>query len=228
MDNFKSIKELREDERPRERLVSNGAGSLSDSELIAILLGTGTNKKSAIDIGREILENYGDLNNLISCDLSQFKRIKGIGTAKAVTLAATFEVARRIKAKPYNQKYVITSPNDLANYFIPKFRGLMKEEFYVIILNSSNQIIRETLISSGLLNASLVHPREVFRLAITENAASIILIHNHPTGNINPSKEDISITNQLVESGKLIDIKVLDHLIIAGEDYYSFAKNGLI
>jgi len=226
--NYKAIRDWHDDEKPRERLAKHGAATLSDSELVAILIGSGTTKKSAIDLAREILDSLGGISNLITCDYSRFIQFKGIGPAKAITLAAAFELNKRIVLNPSDSKKALKSPEDVAGYYISKFRGLMTEEFYVLLLNTSNQVYRETIISTGSLNASIVHPREVFKLAITESAASIILLHNHPSGNPNPSKEDIKITKQLVEAGKHIDIKVIDHLIIAGNTYYSFLGNGLL
>jgi DNA repair protein RadC len=225
---FKSIKDWRSDERPRERLLRNGASSLSDSELIAILIGNGTKNKSAVDLGRELLEKYNTITDLAKCDLIQFTKISGIGPAKAITLAATFELNKRLKSAPFDELRVMRTPDDITDYYISKYRGIMQEQFRVLLLNSSNQIFKEVLISTGSLNASIVHPREVFREAITNSSASIVLLHNHPSGNPYPSKEDIAITKQLKESGKIIAIEVIDHIIIAGDKYYSFAKNGLL
>lgn len=224
----KSIKDWRSDERPRERLATNGAKSLTDAELLAIIIRSGSANNSALDIARNMLEKHGSLTHLATCDFSEFKHFKGLGSAKAVTLAAVFEISKRVEAEPFSERTIIRSPEDVANFFISRLKTERREVFIVVMLNSSNQIIRYVNISEGSLNASVVHPREVFRLAIAETAASIILIHNHPSGNPEPSKEDISITRQLVETGKVIDIKVMDHLIIAGENYTSFTKRGLI
>lgn len=225
---YKAIREWRIDDRPRERLMKHGAETLSDAELLAILITSGTKGFSAIDAARMLLQSHENLTNLSSCDYSQFKQIKGIGSAKAVTLAAAFEISKRIKIPNFDNKEIIKTPDAIAEAYIPKFQGLKKEIFLILLLNSSNQIFREVKISEGSLNASIVHPREVFRIAITESAASIILMHNHPSGNQAPSKEDMNITKQLVESGKLLNIRVLDHLIIAGENFYSFAREGFI
>ncbi len=205
----------------------NGAESLSDAELIAILIRTGSRSQSAVDLARLLLDKFGNLNNLCNRDISEFK-LKGIGMVKSVTLSAAFELSKRIKSSPFNDKKIIKSPDDLANYYIPRLNGARIESFRVLILNSANQIIREKIISEGSLNSSIVHPREVFRFAITESGAAIMLMHNHPSGNPEPSDEDIKITRQLVEAGKLIGIKVLDHLIIAGDNFTSFARRGLI
>ncbi len=221
---YKSIKEWRPDDRPREKLVKNGAASLSDAELIAIIIRAGTKKYSAIDVARDLLDLSGSLSKLASCDISEIQKIKGIGRSKAVQIAAVFELVRRVQAEPFDPSRIIRSPEDIANYYIPKLRNLRQESFWVLILNTSNQVTRDIKISEGTLNASLVHPREVFRIAIAESAASIILLHNHPSGNPNPSNDDIAITKKLVQTGEIIDIKVLDHLIIAGDTYTSLKK----
>lgn len=225
---YKPIKEWRVDERPRERLMKNGASSLSDSELLAILISSGTKNLSALDLAKILLDRFHSLRELASRDVSELKSIKGIGLAKAITLAAAFEISRRIQASGFDENPTFRSPQDVANYFIPILRDVKQERFYVVLLNSSNRITRVKLVTEGTLNASLVHPREVFRYAITETAASIILVHNHPSGNTTPSEEDINMTNKLVEASKFIDIPILDHLIIAGDRYTSFAQLGYL
>ena len=224
----RSIKDWRPDEQPRERLMKYGPKVLSDSELLAIILRTGTKSKSARDMGGQLLDKFGNFSNLERCSVGQLSSVKGIGPAKAVTLAAVFEIAARIITAPFDERKIIRSPQDVADFYIPRFRSLQVEEFTVLLLNSSNQVKKEARISTGTLNASIVHPREVFRNAVIENAASVILLHNHPSGNPNPSKEDINITKQIVDAGNIVDIKVFDHIIIAGDSFYSFAKNGLI
>jgi DNA repair protein RadC len=225
---YKTIKDWRLDERPRERLVNHGPATLSDSELLAILIGHGTPGFSAVDVAKQLLERYGNLTNLAACDMSELRKIKGVGNVKSVTISAAFELGRRIEMQPFEMKNSIRTPEDLANYFIPRLRHERKEKFYVIMLNTANQIIRSQQVSEGILNASMVHPREVFRTAITESAAGVMLLHNHPSGNPEPSTGDIEITRQLVAAGDIIDIKVYDHLIIAGEQFTSLARIGLI
>lgn len=224
----KRIKDWRKDEKPRERLVLNGSKSLSDAELLAIIIRDGTKNKSALDISRDLLTKYDNLTDLASCDYSEFKKFKGIGEAKAITLAAVFEISRRIVPSPFHDKKVIRTPDDLSEYFVSRLKTEKKELFFTVLLNSANQVIRIVQISEGSLNASIVHPREVFKTAISESAASIILVHNHPSGNPEPSTEDIRLTRQLAEAGKLIDIKVLDHLIVAADRTTSFVKRGII
>lgn len=223
-----TIKDWQPDDRPRERFAKHGPASLSDSELLAIILRTGTREKSAKDVGVELLDKFGGFSSLEKLNVSDLSKIKGIGMTKAITLAAVFEIARRIKAAPFDSKKVIRTPEDVTEHYIPLMRGLVIEEFRVLLMSTANQIIKDVTISKGTLNASIVHPREVFKAAVSVSAASIILLHNHPSGNPNPSKEDIRITKQLVEAGKIMDIKIYDHLIIAGDGFYSFARYGLI
>lgn len=229
MNNFIPINKRNEDERPREKLLEFGSETLTDAELLGILINNGTRNKSAIDLAKELLSNYGNnLFELTKCELESFKKLDGIGDAKAAILSATFELAKRIKIEDLNIKDKITSPDKIGNYFIHKLASETVEKFYAIYLSTANKIIKEKLITSGILNASLIHPREVFKTAINVSANSIILIHNHPSGNNAPSKEDINITNQLIEAGKIMDIQILDHLIIAGNSFFSFRTQGLI
>ena len=219
-----AIKEWRNDERPRERLLQRGAGSLTDAELLAILIKTGTRGLSAFDVGRNLLLSYPTLADLASRDIGEIRAFRGMGLVKAITLAAAFEIGRRIQSEPFVQQQTVRSPQDVANIFIPRMRGLRKEQFHVLLLNSANKLFRETLVSEGSLNASIVHPREVFRVAVIESAASVIVLHNHPSGNTEPSTEDVEITRQLVEAGKVLGIPVHDHIIIAGESFASLRQ----
>lgn len=225
---YRAIREWREDERPRERLVRYGAAVLSDAELLAILIGSGTHGFSALDVARELLRRFGTLTELSARDVSELRTIRGMGTVRAVVLAAAFELARRLQAEPFAARKVIRSPEDVARLYIPRLRGARTESFHVLLLNAAHQVIREVRISEGTLTASLVHPREVFRLAITESAAAIIALHNHPSGNTEPSAEDIALTRQLVQAGTVVEIPVLDHIIIAGEAYVSLRERGLM
>ena len=207
-----------------------GASALSDSELLAILINNGTQHLSAVDVAKNLLSEHRSLRNigaLTVADLKQ-KRNKGIGKAKAVMIAAAFELARRISAKSTENDAPIRSPEDVALRFAPQLRDLTQEVFMVLCLSSANRIIRERTVTKGLLNSSLTHPREVFRDAILENAASVILMHNHPSGNLEPSREDITITKQIVEAGKIIGISVHDHIIIAGDGFTSMMERGLM
>jgi|OpeIllAssembly_1097287.scaffolds.fasta_scaffold124934_3 DNA repair protein RadC len=223
-----TVKELPIDDRPREKLLLRGPQSLSDAELVAILLRTGKKGKSVLEIARELISSEGNLAMLATKTVDSLQLISGIGKDKAATLAAAFELSRRILYQPKwlaNKK--ITSPRDVAEIFIPILRDENKEKFIVVCLNSANKIIKFETISIGNLNSSVVHPREVFKVAIDNSSASIILIHNHPSGNPEPSNEDIRITKKIVETGKIMEIPVFDHLIIAGETYTSFVEKRL-
>jgi len=215
-------------ERPRERLLQHGPQPLSEAELLGILLGKGTTKKTAIDLARELLDRYESLQKLFSRSPSELMKVKGIGSAKAAILSAAFELVRRFQSQGNIPKPSFKRSLEVANHYLPLMRDLRKEVFRVLLLNRANRLIKEVTISEGTLDASIVHPRDVFREAIIEPAAGIILIHNHPSGNPSPSEEDLRITKQLVEAGRLLGIKVYDHIILAGESYRSLADEGLL
>lgn len=217
------------EDRPREKLSLRGAQNLTDAELLAILLRTGSKGKSVIQISQELIKKNGNLAVLASNSFSQMTKISGIGNDKAATLLAAFELSRRIQSqsKWYSDKK-ISSPGEVADIFIPLLKDELKERFIVVCLNSANKIIKYEVISVGNLNSSIVHPREVFKVAIENNSASIILIHNHPSGNSDPSNEDISITKKIVETGTIMSIPVFDHIIIAGKNFTSFVEKRLI
>jgi len=222
------IRDWPENERPREKLIALGPEYLTHSELLAILLRTGSRTQSAVDLAKTLLSQFGDLHQLSQLDFRNFSQLKGIGTTKAVTLATSFEMARRLAALPVSQKIKITSPETVFQKYGALLGHMKKELFMVLLLNSANVLLRDMRISEGTLNASLVHPREVFQPAILEPAAAILLLHNHPSGEIQPSREDKNITRRLIESGKLLDIPVLDHIIISSEGYFSFKEEGLL
>jgi len=215
-------------ERPRERLLQHGPQPLTEAELLGILVGKGTRKKTAIDLARELLDRYESLQKLFSRSPSELMKVKGIGSAKAATLTAAFELVRRIQSQKNMVRASFKRSTDVANHFLPLMRDLRKEVFKVLLLNRANRLIKEVTISEGTLEASIVHPRDVFREALLEPAAGIILIHNHPSGNPSPSEEDLRITKQLAEAGRLLGIKVYDHIILGGESYRSLADEGLI
>lgn len=223
------VKELPIDDRPREKLSLRGVQSLSDTELIAILLRTGTKGKSVIQLAQEIIQKSGGLNNLMSQTSESIQKHLGVGKDKAATLLAAFELSRRVDSqkKLFSIKK-ISSPKDVAEIFIPILRDKVKEEFYVLCLNSANKISKVELISVGNLNSSVVHPREVFKVAIENNSANIILLHNHPSGNAEPSNEDLTLTRQMVEVGKIMNVQVFDHIIIAGERFTSLVEKRII
>jgi DNA repair protein RadC len=215
-------------ERPRERLLQQGPQHLTEAELLGILLGKGTRKKTAIDIARELLDRYESLPKLFSRSPSELTTVKGIGSAKAAILSAAFELVRRIQSRKETSKPTFKRSSDVADQYLPLMRDLRKEVFKVLLLNRANRLIKEVFISEGTLDASIVHPRDVFREALLEPAAGIILIHNHPSGNPSPSEEDLRITKQLIEAGRLLGIKVYDHIILAGESYRSLVDEGLL
>jgi DNA repair protein RadC len=215
-------------ERPRERLLQDGPQHLTEAELLGILLGKGTRKKTAVDLARELLDRYESLQKLFSRSPSELTTVKGIGSAKAAILSAAFELVRRVQSRKDADRPLFKRSFDVAGYYLPLMRDLRKEVFKVLLLNRANRFIREVSVSEGTLEASIVHPRDVFREALLEPAAGIILIHNHPSGNPTPSEEDLRITKQLVEAGRLLGIKVYDHIILAGESYRSLADEGLL
>ena len=206
-----------------------GSQNLSDAELLAILLRTGTKGKSVLSIAQNMIKEEGDLSKIASRTLESLTKETGIGKDKAATLLAAFELGRRIQSqqKIFSNKK-ITAPEDIANTFIPILLHELKEKFIVVCLNSANRVIKYETISIGNLNSSVVHPREIFKVAIDCSSASIILIHNHPSGNPEPSIEDISITKKIVEVGKVMDIPVFDHIIIAGKTFTSFVEKKLM
>lgn len=224
-----TVKDLPPDDRPREKLVLRGSQSLSDAELLAILLRTGTKGKSVIQIAYDLVARYGNLASLSTKSYSELIKTNGIKKDKAATLVAAFEIGKRtaVQSKWFSEKK-ITSPEDVAEIFLPLLKDELTEHFYVVCLNSANKIIRIERISTGSLDSSIVHPREVFKVAIENSAKSIIFVHNHPSGNAEPSSDDISITKKLVEVSKLMEIPVFDHIIIAERSYSSFVQKRLI
>ncbi|MEG0050557.1 MAG: DNA repair protein RadC [Terrisporobacter sp.] len=215
------------EERPREKMISNGASSLSDAELLAILIRSGTRELNAIQLAKLIIEKANNIRNLQDITLEELKSIKGIGVTKATQIKAALELGIRISSyKP--QKYKIKNPWDIYKYYMERLRYQYKEIFKVVLLNTKNEIITDIDISIGTLNSSLVHPREVFREAIRRSSNKIILLHNHPSGNADPSKEDKNVTKRLKECGELVGIEVIDHIIIGDGIYFSFKENMLI
>lgn len=222
------IRDFPQDERPRERFIQNGPASLSNHELIAILLRTGTKDESVLQLSNRLLTNFEGLRLLKDATLEEMTEIKGIGQAKAIQVLAAVEIGRRITNLNYTDRYVIRSPEDGANYVMNDMRFLSQEHFVCLYLNTKNQVLHKQTIFIGSLNASIVHPREVFREALKRSAASIICLHNHPSGDPAPSREDIEVTKRLVECGKLIGIDVLDHLIIGENKFVSLKEKGYL
>lgn len=224
------VRDLPKEERPREKLLLKGAKSLSNAELLAILLRTGTKNDSVLQVAEKLLIHYQNngLAGIWNLSPKEFSRIKGIGTVKAITVIAALELGMRLAEEPSKQRFVIRSPKDVADYVMPRLRYEKKEHFMVMLLNTKNHVLATPIISIGSLNASIVHPREVFREAIRYSAASVILIHNHPSGDPTPSQEDKLVTSKLVQAGTLMDIAVLDHIIIGDSKYISIKEEGMI
>ncbi|WP_445475722.1 RadC family protein [Methanococcoides methylutens] len=221
------IHDMPEEERPRERLLKHGPGSLSNAELLSIILRTGSKDENVLNMCTRILSEY-NLKQLSQANISQLTKMRGIGPAKATQIAAVFELARKLEIFIDDPKRKIRSAGDVYSLLYPKHRELKKEILTALYLDTKNQILREEVISVGSLNANIVHPREVFKSALMESSASVILTHNHPSGDPSPSREDIAVTEKLVEGGKILGINVLDHVIIGDGRYVSLKEEGFI
>lgn len=222
------IRDVPLEERPRERMKLYGAENLSNTELLAILLRTGVRGQSVIRIAEQILQKAGSLKELLEMKLEELSAIKGVGEAKAIQIKAGLELGRRLSRQTLLDRPKISSPKDVADLMMDSLRYLHQEHFIVLFLNTKNQVIGQETIFIGTLNSSLVHPREVFREGIRISAASIILVHNHPSGDPQPSKEDRDVTQRLVECGRLLGIEVLDHIIIGDGIYVSLKEKGFM
>lgn len=219
------IKQYPEELRPREKLLQYGPEALSDQELLAILLRTGTKDRSALELAHELLLSGGFVN-LTQISMEELKSFKGMGLAKSAQIKAALEIGRRLARQKMGPRPVIRTPEDVANILMGEMNFLDREHFKVLNLNTKNQVIGIDDVSVGSLNASLVHPREVFKQAIKRSAAWLILAHNHPSGNLQPSKEDEMLTKRLYDAGKLLGIEVLDHLIFGQNSYLSMKEKG--
>ena len=217
-----------EEERPRERLIKFGAESLSDTELLAIILRIGGKESTAIDLARHLLKNFGGFRGLDVKSVAELCRLKGIGPAKAAQIKAALEVGKRLFREPSKLKDKVESSADVYRVVNPHLRDLHREVFKVIFLTGRNSIIAEKIIFEGSLSESLVSPREIIKEAVAESAAAVVLVHNHPSGDPTPSEEDKRVTGQIKHACELVGINVLDHLIIGKEDYFSFADKGLM
>jgi len=223
------ITEWAVEDRPRERLWNKGPSSLSDAELIAILIGSGTKNASAVDLARELLALAG--NNLASLGkltADEIKKLKGIGDARAVTIVAALELGRRRKLAEVSENTQIRSSSDVFNIFQPLMEDLPHEEFWILFLNRANKIINRMKISQGGVSGTVTDVRIILKKAIETLASGLVICHNHPSGNNSPSDSDIKITQKIKEAGALMDIQLLDHIIVCGNEYYSFADNGMI
>ena len=215
-----------ETERPRERLLSQGPHVLTDAQLLAILLRVGRYGSSAVQVGMDILDRLGGVAGLARCGIEELCAIPGIGKAKAAQLKAALELGKRALASPLCKGTKITSSHDLFTHYHPSLRDLRHEVFKVVLLDAKHAIMRDATVSEGSLTLSIVHPREVFTLAVKESAAAVIFLHNHPSGDPTPSQEDRVLTARLVSAGEVLGIRVLDHLVVGDGRYVSFADQG--
>lgn len=220
------VRDLPKEERPREKLIQRGAASLSDTELLAILLRTGTSSVSVLHLAEEVLAKYQDkgLVSIMNISPQEIASVHGVGLAKAATIVAAVELGRRLSAKAAQKLEKIEGPEDVARYASPLLRFEPKEHFLVMLLDVRNRVLAMPTISIGSLTASVAHPREIFREAIRYSAANMILIHNHPSGDPTPSREDIRLTKQMMKAGEIMGIPVLDHIIIAGDRFLSLKE----
>lgn len=224
-----SIKHWAKDDRPREKLLSKGAKSLSDSELLAILIANGNRQKSAVDLGKDVLQlGRNNLSELGKLTVRDIMKVKGIGEAKAITIAAALELGRRREGANFLENPVIQHSKNVADFLRSVLKDQSQEMMVVLFLNQSNKVKHHEIVSIGGITGTVADPRVILKKALAEDATSIIVCHNHPSGNLNPSKADELITIKLKEAGNLIDIKVLDHIIVSEHGYYSFADEGRI
>ncbi|GAA4319785.1 RadC family protein [Flaviaesturariibacter amylovorans] len=224
-----SIKEWAKDDRPREKLLLKGAEALSDSELLAILIGNGTRSRSALDLAREVLQGVrNDLGALGRLSVADLQKVPGIGAAKAVTLVAALELGRRRQAAGFSGKASVSSSQEVAGYLQGLLRDHRHEVFCVLYLNRANKVNHYEIVSVGGITGTVADPRIILRRALEEDAVSLILCHNHPSGNLRPSRADEELTTKIREAARFFDIRVLDHLIVSNEGYFSFADEGLL
>ena|ERR1051326_2515612 len=228
-ENKYSIKQWAKDDRPREKLLNQGPAQLSDSELLAILLHHGTKDRTAVDLAKEILLlGKNNLNQLGKLTVKELMKIRGIGEAKAITIAAALEIGRRRQAGSYLQKPVMSTSRDFARYLQTLFQDHNREIFAVAFLNQSNRINHIEIISEGGITGAIADPRIILKKALEENAVSLVLCHNHPSGSLKPSRQDEEITKKIKEAARYFDIKVLDHIIVSDRGYFSFADEGIL
>jgi len=223
-----TVRDLPRQERPRERLQKFGPEALSAQELLALVIGRGIPKKSVMNIAQELLAKFGNIKAIGQATIEELSQIKGIGLAKAAQIKACFELGKRQDLEPEPKDFDIRNPESVVKAIRSSIKDKAKEHFKLILLNPRNKIIGISTISIGTLNASLVHPREVFKDAIVHSAASVVLAHNHPSGDHEPSDDDTKITNKLVESGKILGIEVIDHIVIGKNNFCSFKEKGLM
>lgn len=222
------MKDVPNEDRPRERLIRDGADSLSNQELLAIILRSGTKNESVLQLSGRLISHFEGLDLLRDASVEELRKVRGIGTAKAVQLLASFEVGRRMARLRSDTHYTVRSPEDGANFVMEEMRVLKQEHFIALFLNTKNQVLHKTTIFIGSLNASIVHPREVFKEAVRRSAAAIICFHNHPSGDPSPSREDIEVTKRLVSCGKILGVDMLDHIVIGDRKFVSLKQKGMM
>jgi DNA repair protein RadC len=223
-----SIKSWAEADRPREKLSGQGRRALTDAELIAILIGSGSRDESAVELSKRILHHYGnDLNNLGKASISELSKFKGIGEAKAISIIAALEIGRRRNDTDAKTPDAIGVSGDAFKIMHRYFRDLNHEEFWILLLNQSAKVIAKELVSKGGIAGTVADPKIIFHLALQHNAVSVVLMHNHPSGNLKPSQQDIDLTKKIAAAGRMLDINIRDHLIVTNDGYYSLADEGL-
>jgi DNA repair protein RadC len=222
------IRDVPKSERPRERLLRDGASVLSNQELIALMLGSGTKSESVLELSGRVIRHFDGLRLLKEATAVELMEIRGIGEAKAVQLCAALEIGRRIKQFPVEETHIVRSPQDVADYMMEEMRHLKQEHFIALYLNTKNAVLHKKTLFIGSLNASIVHPRELYKEALRYSAASFICLHNHPSGNPEPSQEDIDVTKRLTETGKMLGIEMLDHVIIGDRRFCSMKEKGFV
>ncbi len=226
---FSTIKNWSPEDRPREKLILKGKTALSDAELIAILIGSGTTTMSAVDLSKNILGNVNNnLHELARLTVKDLTKVRGIGEAKAITIVAALELGRRRKELDPHERPKITSSKDAYELLKPELTDIPHEEFWILILNRANRVVKKCQVSQGGVSGTVADPKIIFKMALDELASGIILAHNHPSGNLTASQSDMGLTRKLKEGGKLLEVQILDHLILAGQKYFSFADEGLL
>ena len=224
-----SIKEWAEDDRPREKLTLKGRHSLSDAELLAILIGSGTRNESAVDLCKRILNDHrNSLDDLAKCAVSDLRKFRGIGEAKAITIVAAMELARRRVSASPAELPAIRSSEDAYRVISSTLSDLPHEEFWALLVNRANQVMKKCFISKGGMNSTVVDPKLIFKTVMDHNAGGLILCHNHPSGAVKPSQQDIALTRRISEGAAILDISLLDHIIVGAKTYFSFADDGLL
>jgi DNA repair protein RadC len=220
------VRALAPQDRPREKLERAGVASLGDNELVALVLGHGTPRASALALASVVLARAGGVRGLARTGLAQVLSVPGVGAARGARLLAAIELGRRAIVQPQEERPRFTAPDDLARFLVPQFGGRPVEHFGAVLLDGRNRLLRTAVVSVGTLDAIVVHPRDIFREALIEVAAGIVLFHNHPSGDPTPSREDVLVTRRMVDAGVVMGIDVLDHLVLADSTYYSFRDNG--